>query len=156
MGKKKILLTIGLVLLIAMAAVLASLQNSSAGECKIIRIDKGKSAAGSLLSVDPGTLEISKGTCIVWINWVPAQQIKVMFEEDGKKCADATQSPVGFKLTQNCFVTDIIPLGGTSSLLFKEAGTFKYKVVIPGSQKGTSPVGASFGPVQGEGVIVVK
>ena len=155
MEKKKIILTIGLVLLIAMAAVLASLQNSSAGDCKIIRIDQGKSGAGSLLTVEPGTLEISKGTCVVWINWVPAQQIKVMFEEDGQKCANATQSPVGFKLTENCFVTDFIPLGGTSSLHFKEAGTFKYKVVIPDSQKDASQVGG-FGPIKGEGVIVVK
>ena len=71
---------------------------------------------------------LDKGTCVVWVNWVRTEEIKITFE-DGKTCKDVTDAPLGFKMTEdNCYVTNWVPLGGTSSLRFMEKGTFKYEI----------------------------
>ncbi len=49
--------------------------------------------------------------------------------KEGKRCADATKAPVGFRMdAMNCYVTDHIPLGGTASLMFSGEGTFDYEI----------------------------
>ena len=80
------------------------------------------------IRLEPETILVSKGTCVIWNNWTGAQEVIVKFEE-GKKCDDVTDAPVGFKLdAANCFVTDLIPFGGTSSLRFVEEGSYDYVV----------------------------
>lgn len=99
---------------------------NAAEECRIVKI----SGVGSPMSirVEPETLSVSQGTCVVWVNWTRATEVRVKFKE-GKKCADATKAPVGFRMdAMNCLVTDHIPLGATSSLMFTEVGTFDYEV----------------------------
>ena len=78
--------------------------------------------------VSPSTLHIKKGDCVVWINRTRAEDVKVIFKE-GKKCQDMTKSAVGFKMDWNsCYVTDYLDFGRTSSLVFDQAGTFRYQV----------------------------
>jgi hypothetical protein len=99
---------------------------------------------------------ITKDTCVIWINWVPKEEVRVVFREDGKKCQDATDSPMGFSMAENCYVTNFIPLGGTSSLKFNGEGTFKYEVEIPSDGKPAGTLGLSHGEVKGTGEIVVR
>ena len=89
---------------------------------------------------------------MVWINWTRAEDIKITFKE-GKRCQDMTKSPVGFRMDWNsCYITDYLDFGRTSSLLFDQAGTFKYEVEFK------DPL-SSGGPVIGRekfGTIIVK
>lgn len=160
MKSKTLLITLGIVFIFSMALmVLISQSIVSAQECQVIRIEQEKGGAGLKLSLVPDKVSIPKGSCVVWINWVPKQEVKVMFKDDGKKCADNTEAHVGFKMKmpENCFLADLIPLGGTSSLRFEEAGTFKYQVVVPGEQMAhDGPLAVGFGPVMGEGQIIVQ
>lgn len=104
-----------------------------AQECRLIRIQGGGTSAEIYL--EPETVRISKGTCVIWSNWVGAKEVSVVFEE-GKKCEDMTEAPTGFKMTaENCYVTSWIALGGTSSLRFTEAGTFNYTASATGDMK---------------------
>lgn len=69
--------------------------------------------------------------CVVWINWARTTEVEVNFRE-GKRCSDATKTPVGFRMdAMNCYVTDRIRLGGTASLMFTGDGTFDYEVETP-------------------------
>ena len=62
------------------------------------------------------------------MNWVKARNVQIKFE-DGKTCDDVTDAPSKFKMDiKGCYVTSWIKLGGTSSLRFNQAGTFKYSV----------------------------
>lgn len=80
--------------------------------------------------IEPETLNVAKGDCVVWINWTRGEDIKVIFRE-GKKCADMTKSPKGFKPDfSGCYLTDHLGFGETSSLLFVEAGRFNYEVAF--------------------------
>ena len=100
-------------------------------ECKIVRLS-GQAFPQLTVRVDPELLVVKKGTCVVWINWARTTEVKVKFNE-GKRCKDNTKAPVGFKLDElGCYVTDYIPEGGTSSLLFDQQGTFDYVVEAPG------------------------
>lgn len=78
--------------------------------------------------VQPETLFVAKGDCVVWINWTRGEDVKIIFRE-GKKCADMTKSPKGFKADfSGCYLTDYIGFGETSSLVFEQAGRFDYEV----------------------------
>ena len=67
------------------------------------------------IRLEPETISISKGTCVIWLNWAAAaQEMKVVFE-DGKKCSSVSEASVGFSLDhENCYITSGIPFGGTS------------------------------------------
>lgn len=66
----------------------------------------------------------------------------------------ATESPSGFKAVEGCYFTDFLHYGQTVSLNFKEPGTFKYQLEIPGEKKGDG--WGSQGKIIREGTIVVK
>ncbi len=103
-----------------------------AQDCRVIRIEG--IAAHDVIRIDPETITISKGTCVIWFNRSTAHQVKVAFA-DGKKCASISDAPTGFSLDhQNCYVTSWIPFGGTSSLRFLEAGTYAYDIQATGEQ----------------------
>ena len=69
----------------------------------------------------------------MWVNFA-RDEVKIIFEE-GKKCEDVTEAPSGFKLdAQNCYVTDYVKLGGTSSLKFNQQGTYDYEVKAFGKE----------------------
>lgn len=136
MGKKQLLLTIiGMAFVVALAMVISSQAIVSAQECRIIRVHGGGPGWSDRIEVEPGTTFIDRGTCVIWSNWVRTDEIKIIFE-DGKKCDDMTDAAVGFSMdAANCYVTSWVPLGGTSSLKFNEAGTFEYGIEAKGGLK---------------------
>jgi hypothetical protein len=67
---------------------------------------------------------------VVWINW-SGQLIKVVFKEAAQKCSVATDGQSGFKFVDNCFVSNMVPNAGTSSVRFNVTGKFNYEIVVP-------------------------
>jgi hypothetical protein len=136
MVKKRTFL-LAICMLTAVAATVAFVHQPTvdAQECRIIRVHGGGPGWTDKILVEPGATFIAKGSCVIWSNWVRTDEIKIVFEE-GKKCEDMTEAPVGFKMdAANCYVTTWVPLGGTSSLKFNEAGTFEYAIEAKGGQK---------------------
>jgi hypothetical protein len=131
MGKKRhLLILIGVVFFFATFILLENLETVSAQECRIVRLHGGAGVQVRGLRIEPDFLVISKGGCVIWSNWVRGvgEDVKVIFEE-GKTCRDMTEAPSGFKLDESsCYVTSWLPFGATSSLKFKEEGTFAYTV----------------------------
>ena len=77
-----------------------------------------------------------------------------LFFFEGKRCQNMTKSPVGFKMDWNsCYVTDYLDFGRTSSLLFDQAGTFKYEVEFKST---SSPTGAARIGLAKIGTIIVE
>ena len=118
-----------------MSFVLANQGVADAQECRIVRV-WGKEAPPSFaLYIEPRTMRVPKDTCVVWSNWVKAAEIQIVFE-DGKKCEDVTDSPTGFSLdAANCYVTNFLARGETSSLRFVEEGTYHYAIRAKGGPK---------------------
>jgi plastocyanin len=123
--------------------------------CQVIRIKQEKGAAGSRIEALPQAVKIPKGTCVIWVNWVPERQIRVTFKESAKACMRATDAPSGFKEVENCYLSEFIPLGKTISLHFNEAGTYKYHIEVPDTTKST-PAGINPGKIEGTGEIHVE
>jgi|LQYC01.1.fsa_nt_gi plastocyanin len=128
MKKKKLLIAIGVSFVVAVIIGLLGLQTISAQECRIIRI-LGRTDVYPL-TIEPATIFINKGDCVVWFNRVFTEEIQVAFKE-GKKCLDVTKSPMGYTLNaSNCYVSTWMPFAATSSLQFMEKGTYKYVVTV--------------------------
>jgi len=126
MNKKKLVITLGVSFVVAMMIGFLSLEIVSAQECRIIKIH-GRTEHPSIM-IEPETVFLSKGDCVVWFNRFTAEDVKVTFA-DGKKCLDVTHAPMGFSLNaQACYVTSWMPFVGTSSLRFMEKGTYEYSV----------------------------
>ena len=126
MNKKKLVITLGVSFVVALMIGFLSLEIVSAQECRIIKIH-GRTEHPSIM-IEPETIFLSKGDCVVWFNRFTAEDVKVTFEE-GKKCLDVTTAPMGFSLNaQTCYVTSWMPFVGTSSLRFMEKGTYEYSV----------------------------
>lgn len=97
-------------------------------ETRVVRIS-GSSEGEAFLKVEPRNLDVIAGDCVVWVNWSKGPEIKVVFKE-GKVCHDVTRPRAAFTMdAKNCYVTNYIPYGGTSSLTFKEKGVFNYEVI---------------------------
>ena len=97
-------------------------------DLKVVKIS-GNSEGEGVLNVEPKTMDIQAGNCVVWVNWSKGPEVMVVFQE-GKVCYDVTRPSAGFTMSEkNCFVTNFIPYGGTSSLTFKEKGLFEYEVM---------------------------
>jgi len=106
----------------------------------------------SQAGIEPETLNVAKGDCVVWINWTRGEDVRVIFME-GKKCADMTKAPIRFKPDfSGCFLTDYLNFGETSSLVFVEAGRFDYEVEFGRASGGLYGPGRSIK----KGSIVVK
>lgn len=101
-------------------------QSLIAQQCRIVRV---LSSARGEIHIEPDVMWVEKETCVVWNNWSRFSDIKVNFQK-GKACQKGTSAAVGFELQEIdekvCLVTDWIPLGGTSSLTFKEEGEYPY------------------------------
>ena len=126
MGKKRFLTTLIALALVFSAFVLIIHQKGlSAGECRLIRI-YGEPGGQIPFGLEPDITNIRSGSCLVWVNLAREKEVKVIFE-DGKVCKDVTTAPVGFQMdAKNCYVTNYIPFGATSSLLFEKEGTYEY------------------------------
>lgn len=103
-------------------------------QCKLVTIS-GQAFPDVSVRIEPQSLAVSKGDCVVWVNWARATEVKILFRE-GKKCQGVTKAATGFKFEENsgCYVTDSLPLGGTSSLRFMEEGTFDYEIEAHGAK----------------------
>ena len=142
MVKKQYVVTaIGAFFLAACVVFLFAGETIDAQSCRVVRIGGGAGVQVKEINLEPPSLMISKGTCVVWFNRARAQEVKVVFE-DGKTCQNLTDAPVGFKIdaAKDCYVTDYIPFGGTSSLRFVEKGVFKYTVEAAGGVKGAARI----------------
>jgi plastocyanin len=127
MNKRKSIITAGLALVVAMAMLASNPQTLNAQDCRVIRIHG--MAIHNTLKVEPETLQVSKGTCVIWFNRA-GYEVKVIFE-DGKQCASVSDVPVGFSLDHDgCYVTSWIPVGATSSLRFQQEGALDYTIKV--------------------------
>jgi len=136
MDRKKTLTVIVILILFFTTCVFLTSQNKVfAGECRIIKIQGGgrggeSTAFGRIVSADPDSLRVTAGTCVVWVNFAQAGEVRVVFK-DGKTCSNVTDSPSGFSLDeQQCYVTNYISLGQTSSLRFKDEGVYEYTLEV--------------------------
>ena len=129
MKTSKLLIGIGTASIFTLVIFLGNpLTIGAAEKCVIVTIQSHE-------GISPETLHIKKGDCVVWINWTRAEDVKITFKE-GKRCQDMTKSPVGFKMDWNsCYITDYLDFGRTSSLLFDQAGTFRYEVEFKSSTR---------------------
>ena len=134
--KRNFMTTIGIVLLLAVSFIFIAQGIVNAEkicrleDLKVVRI-VGQSEGDGTLTVEPKTLDITSGDCVVWVNWSKGGEVMVVFS-DGKACYDVTRrSSSGFSMEsqKNCYVTNFIPYGGTSSLTFKDNGVFEYEVI---------------------------
>ncbi|HPD60773.1 MAG TPA: hypothetical protein PKV48_03320 [Thermodesulfobacteriota bacterium] len=151
MNKKKLVITIGLVFVFAMVAMVTNHRISNAQECKIIRIDEVKGSPAKAIRLDTEKLIVAKGTCVVWINW-SGQLVKIVFKEAAQKCSVAMDGQSGFQFVDNCFVSNMVPHAGTSSVRFNTAGTFRYEVVVPPAE----PSATAKDKVMATGEIIVE
>ena len=127
MNRKKSLLVLAGIIFISTALILILGQGTSNAqeECRMIKIS-GQPGGQVALKLEPDKVLVKKGTCVIWVNFARTDEVRVEFRE-GKVCEDATRAPVGFSLdAKNCYVTNFIPFGATSSLLFNVPGEFKY------------------------------
>lgn len=129
MSRKRLLIAALIFSVCAVSTLFLLGETARAQECRIISIHGGQGQKDNPFMINPGVMAVQKGDCVVWVNWAKGEEVKVTFTE-GKKCFDVTESPVDFKmnLSDKCYVTSWVALGGTSSLRFKEAGTFDYVV----------------------------
>jgi len=135
MKNMRYILAIVTVLTLAATLFLITSETTEAQECRLVRIYAALDKPSSPARLEPDILSIDQGGCVVWINW-GQDRVLVNFRE-GKKCQAVTEAPTGFRLDANtdCYVTDFVPFGGTSSLKFSEPGTYDYEVTWE-NQKG--------------------
>lgn len=129
--KSRTIMAVALAGLFAVTALIAVQSQVQATESRIIRIHSDP--AVQTVRLEPKDLWVRPGTTIIWNNWVNAE-ISIIFKE-GAKCDAATESAMGFKLDSDsgCMVTSqVIPLGGTASMMFKSAGTYEYEIEMMG------------------------
>jgi len=127
MKKKKLIIVVGVIFVCAMIFLLTNTVRVNAQECRIARII-GMDIHNSI-RVEPATLTVSKGDCVVWFHRATGPNLQIVFAE-GKTCANATDDPQGqFKEGYGqCYVSSWIPFAGTSSLRFNEKGSYNYTI----------------------------
>ena len=137
MKRKNFHNTACLILIVGIFLLLLSPVTALAWE-RLVRIhgDPRPPAEIKMIFLEPDSVAIEAGTVVIWYNKSAGKEIKLSFES-GKICKDTTESHFGFNLQEatNCFVTDWIPMGATSSLRFMEKGVYEYTVEGPGGIK---------------------
>ena len=136
-GRNLTIVVAGMILVLSLVIVPYAFQEvAEAWECRLIRINSGPGDSAEDLTLEPKTLWIDKGTCVIWINQARTTTPDVLIKfREGKKCEEVTESPSGFNSVEGCYVTGVLPIGGTSSLQFTEAGTFEYQIESKASIK---------------------
>ena len=127
MNKNRLLVLIGFIFFFTTIIYLSNLKRIYAQECRIVKLH-GRTGYPSL-NIEPSTIFLSKGDCVVWFNGVPTGEVKVTIAND-KKCESVTNASRWFSLDESlsCYVTNWIGFTGTASLRFMEKGTYKYVV----------------------------
>ena len=147
MNKKMLTIVVGSFFVLAIIIFLSNLETISAQECRIIKIH-GRTERPSIM-LEPETIFLSQGDCVVWFNRFKAEDIKVTFKKGPvylDKKGTSKNTSMGFTLNaQSCYVSDWIPFTGTASFGFLEKGTYEYSVEAK-----------NIGGVKAEGWIVVE
>ncbi len=109
-------------------------------KCFIVSMQGNLTAkeTGRSITLNPLYLNVAKGSCVVFVNWIRGGDVAVEFD-DAKTCQDVTESPIGFRVEQSCYVTSYLSTGATSSLRFMKAGEYAYKIK---AEDGPAPVAA--------------
>ncbi len=77
-------------------------------------------------TIDPVSLTIGRGDCVVWTNW--SDKARITFR-DGERCRDNTKSHRDFSLdTAKRYVSGYLTAGDTSSLVFSVEGIYDYEI----------------------------
>ena len=98
----------------------------------------------------PQELKVSKGTCVIWVNWVTEEKARLSFSESSKTCMLSTEFASGFEMKDQCILTNFLDYGQTVSLHFNEKGVFTYQLeLIDGASK-------CEGKIEREGKIIVE
>ena len=121
MNKKRFFLTIGLSFAIVMVLSFYHLDSISAVECQIIRIFPGETPQS--VKINPETLTISEGDCVVWFN-ASGGLIQVTFKGSVKKIAN----PGGFFESKEHMSTSWYNHGVVSSMQVMEKGLYEYTI----------------------------
>lgn len=130
MESRRIFIVMGLALLVSLGIFAVNHTDGGAQECRIVRIYSGVEADADKILLEPETTWIDRKTCVIWSNWVGGKVVSVRFSE-GKKCQATTTGATLFKLDDaNCYVSSYIEYGGTTSLTFKDVGTYEYVVDV--------------------------
>ena len=136
MNKTRLLLTAaGVTFILMMAIFVGNPEVTRAAErCEIVTI-RGRD------NIEPATLTVKKGDCVVWMNWTRDQDVLLSFKE-GEKCVRATKSPVGFGMdaSKGCYLAGWMSYGQTASLMFAEPGTYKYEAEFKVGGKNTGTI----------------
>ena len=77
-------------------------------------------------------ITVSKGDCVVWINWSKQKEVIISFHPD-EQCIIPTVPNDSFhpQKADGCFISEALSYGKTTSLVFVNPGTYKYKVISP-------------------------
>ena len=135
MGKN--LFIIFTVIAVALGTLFFNQPAVNAEECQIITIHDGENS----VTIRPEAVTISKGTCVIWVNWSTKTDVNIMFEQ-GKVCKDVVEASMNFKLDkENCFISNvIITKGGTASLVYEKDGSFDYAAKPKEGEKATGKI----------------
>jgi hypothetical protein len=135
-----ILAMFGAVLLLGQGLVFAE-------TCQIVRITAEKGADATRIVITPEKITVPPDTCVVFLNWVQKDRVRVSFRENVKECKLTADSSAGFNLAvgEECYMTEFLTRGKTASMYFAKPGAFKYTLELEGT-----PI------VKTEGVIEVK
>jgi plastocyanin len=121
MGKR--LFIIFTVIAVGLGILFVNQPTVNAQESQIITIHDGEDS----VTIHPKTVTISKGTCVIWLNWSTTTDVNIAFEQ-GKVCKDVVEASMDFKLDkESCFISNVIlTKGGTASLVYEKEGSFDY------------------------------
>ena len=135
MDQDKLLTGVMLVVILAIGFLLPNPATVNAADCRVVRIVG--MAYHESVTLEPVSIGIPKGTCVIWFNNTTGAKVKIIFEEGEKVCKDVINASLDYKLDEkNCFVTatHITPLG-TASLSFSKEGKYDYLMEIEGQDK---------------------
>jgi len=135
-------------ILVLFGAVLFLVQGLAFAEtCQIVTITSEKAGSADRIVITPDKITVSPDTCVVFMNWVRVDKVRVSFRENVKECKFTADSNAGFGLAvgEECYLTDYLARGKTASMYFANPGVFKYTLDMEGKPS-----------VRAEGVIEVK
>ena len=134
MSRRKLAQTVGFAVVLAMGFMLLNAGPSMARAMRMIYIIGGMEGAKMMTSVEPKETSIGKGTTVIWFNQSESE-VKISFLK-GRECKVSTSAAVGWKVKEDCYVTDYsIPPGGTTSAVFNGIGQYEYEVVYVGKDR---------------------
>lgn len=135
-----ILVLFGAVLFLAQGLVFAE-------TCQIVSITSEKAGSADRIVITPDKITVPPDSCVVFMNWVRKNKVRVSFRDNVKECKFTSDSNVGFGMAvgEECYLTDYLTRGKTASMYFANPGVYKYTLDMEGNPS-----------VKTEGVIEVK